>query len=649
MSDSEVSVISVNFNGGSFLANAVEAVLSSNISIELFLCDNDSIDGSFYHLKSLLRQCSYRHASESTIQYLDNHLNLGFSKANNIAIKQASGDFILLLNPDCVVQPDTLSKMLNVMNQHPEAGMAGCRILNEDGTEQAGCRRQLPTPMSGLLRSFNLRKFTHSKAIDLNNQPLPDHPVEVEAISGAFMLLRKSAIDDVGLMDESYFLHCEDLDYCKRFQDKGWKILFVPDVTVTHYKGTCSSSRPVRVEWHKHRGMIRYYDKFLAKQNPVYLGWLVRVGIAARFLLVASSSIAKRSLTLFTRQTKNATLDVGELTTLDYDEIWPKCLAGRSVLVTGATGFVGRRLVDALLQVGAKVSLLTRQDRETAELSDASEVSVFHGDLTTGDGLDQACAGVDTIFHLASYSMPHEYEGVEEDDRHFDVTVTGTRNLLQSAKTAGVGQVVFASTVRAADDFSELNNYGRAKLQAEQLLLDAAEDSDLKVSVLRFPVIYGSVKRGNIFRMMTAIDRGRFPAIPEFHNRRSMIHRDDAVTALIQSACSEKTSGRVFVVTDGESYSSRRIYLSIRAALGKAPSSLYIPVLILRAAARAGDAYARVFKRPFPINTALLDKISGSAEYDGSAFAEEIGFQACYNLESALPTMVSQYRQGSGD
>jgi nucleoside-diphosphate-sugar epimerase len=162
-------------------------------------------------------------------------------------------------------------------------------------------------------------------------------------------------------------------------------------------------------------------------------------------------------------------------------------------------------------------------------------------------------------------------------------------------------------------------------------------------------VIYGSVKRGNIFRMMTAIDRGRFPAIPEFHNRRSMIHRDDAVRALIQSACSEKTSGRVFVVTDGESYSSRRIYLSIRAALGKAPSSLYIPVLILRAAARAGDAYARVFKRPFPINTALLDKISGSAEYDGSAFAEEIGFQACYNLESALPTMVSQYRQGSGD
>ena len=120
------------------------------------------------------------------------------------------------------------------------------------------------------------------------SQPLPERPVEVEAISGACMMARREAVDDVGLWDEGYFLHCEDLDWCMRFRSKGWKILFVPSARVTHYLGVSSKSRPVFVEWHKHKGMMRFYRKFFKRQYPLGLMGLVAVGVWLRFVLVAT-------------------------------------------------------------------------------------------------------------------------------------------------------------------------------------------------------------------------------------------------------------------------------------------------------------------------------------------------------------------------
>jgi GT2 family glycosyltransferase len=121
----------------------------------------------------------------------------------------------------------------------------------------------------------------------LHKQPFPDAPLEVEAISGALMLVRREAMADVGPLDEGYFLHCEDLDWCMRFRKKGWKILFVPDAPVVHYRGTCSRSRPIFVEWHKHKGMMRFYRKFFRHQYPGMLMWLVALGVWLRFGAVA--------------------------------------------------------------------------------------------------------------------------------------------------------------------------------------------------------------------------------------------------------------------------------------------------------------------------------------------------------------------------
>ena len=231
--------------------------------------------------------------SETKLKIIRNAVNLGFAAACNMGVRAATTPYILFLNPDCVLRADSLDRLVQVLEANPAAGMAGGLLKNADGTEQEGGRRAVPTPWRSFVRAFSLYRFERywpSLFYDfhLHKQALPPGPIEVEAISGALMLVRRRALQDVGLWDEGYFLHCEDLDWCMRFQQKGWKILFVPDAPVLHHKGTCSRSRPIFVEWHKHKGMMRFYRKFFRHQYPGIVMWLVAVGVWLRFSAVAT-------------------------------------------------------------------------------------------------------------------------------------------------------------------------------------------------------------------------------------------------------------------------------------------------------------------------------------------------------------------------
>jgi len=280
-----VSVIIVNYNSGSLLVDAVSRVIRSSIPVEIFVSDNGSIDESIRLLKEV-SECSSR------IHIIENGENLGFSQGNNLVLPLASTDYLLFLNPDCLVEPDTIEKMLEAVSSQPEVGMAGCLILNTDGTEQPGCRRSIPTPWRSLSRVLRLAWFFKNSEFfqdfNLTGTPLPIQAVDVEAISGAFMLLRRRALDRVGPLDPEYFLHCEDLDWCMRFSQAGYRILFVPNVVITHVKGSCSINRPIFVEWHKHKGMLRFYRKFFLEKYPRTLMWLVTLGVWLRFGLVAT-------------------------------------------------------------------------------------------------------------------------------------------------------------------------------------------------------------------------------------------------------------------------------------------------------------------------------------------------------------------------
>lgn len=280
-----VSAIIVNYNAGHILLKAVHSLLHAACVIKIFVIDNNSTDNSLDEIERLAE-------SEFRLVCIRNQANLGFAKACNVAIPMVESSYMLFLNPDCIIEPGALETMLSYMKTTPSAAMVGPCLLNPDGSEQAGGRRAVPTPWRAFVRVFGLSRLCkyyprYFKDFLLHQQPLPDGPIEIEAISGSCMLVRGKAVKDVGAMDEGYFMHCEDLDWCMRFRQKGWKIIFIPNARVLHYKGVCSKSRPIFVEWHKHKGMIRFYSKFFRHQYPGALMGLVAAGVWLRFGLVA--------------------------------------------------------------------------------------------------------------------------------------------------------------------------------------------------------------------------------------------------------------------------------------------------------------------------------------------------------------------------
>ena len=277
-----ISAIIVNYNAGPLLRDCIDSLLACSLDVEVVVVDNASSDASLDGLQDL-----------SQIRIIRNPINVGFAAACNIGVQSALAPFLLFLNPDCSLKSGSLEELLDAMRDDDLVGMAGGLLINSDGTEQAGGRRAIPTPWRSFVRAFGLSRFASRRPklffdFHLHKQPLPEYPVEVEAVSGACMLIKREAMDDVGLWDEGYFLHCEDLDLCMRFRQKGWEIIFVPDAPVIHHLGVCSRSRPLFVEWHKHKGMVRFYHKFFRHQYPGVLMWLVNIGVWFRFVLVSA-------------------------------------------------------------------------------------------------------------------------------------------------------------------------------------------------------------------------------------------------------------------------------------------------------------------------------------------------------------------------
>ncbi len=278
-----VSLITVNYNAGEFLRACISSALSQ--VDEVIVVDNASSDDSLAQLATAV-------PVGQSLRIVRNRENLGFAAACNIGAEHSISSYLFFLNPDCMLTTDSVMRLVRVLDDHQDVGMVGGLLMNPDGSEQVGGRRAVPTPWRSFVRACGLSRLGARWPrlfldFHLHKQPLPMHPIEVEAISGACMLVRREAMRDVGAWDAGYFLHCEDLDLCMALRRKGWKIMFVPDARVMHDRGVCSRSRPIFVEWHKHRGMMRFYRKFFQHQYPGPLMWLVALGIWLRFGMVA--------------------------------------------------------------------------------------------------------------------------------------------------------------------------------------------------------------------------------------------------------------------------------------------------------------------------------------------------------------------------
>jgi len=228
----QLSVLIVNYNVRDFLQQTLRSLdkAREGLKSEIIVVDNASGDGSIEMLRSQFPK----------VHLIANNSNLGFAVANNQALRVARGEYCLLINPDTVIQENTLRVMLDFFREHPDVGLAGCKILNPDGTFQLACRRSFPTPWVAFTKIFGLAALMpHSKLFGRYNLTYrdPEESCEVDAVSGSFMMIRKRVYQEIGGLDEQFFMYGEDLDWCFRIQHGGWKVYYVSTTSIIHYKG----------------------------------------------------------------------------------------------------------------------------------------------------------------------------------------------------------------------------------------------------------------------------------------------------------------------------------------------------------------------------------------------------------------------------
>jgi GT2 family glycosyltransferase len=211
--------------------------------------------------------------------------NAGFSFANNVALRETTAPYVLVLNPDTELREGVLDHLMDLLDREPDAGMAGCRLVRLDGTFDHAAKRSFPTPLAALAHFARIGggdgaqgRLGQYRAPGVDEHSLGD----VDAVNGAFMLVRREAMDEVGLFDEGYWLYMEDLDWCRRFHERGWRVLYDGRVTAVHVKGgTAGKRRAWRQNVAFHRGMGRFYRRYESGRRPI-VDAAVYAGVVAK-------------------------------------------------------------------------------------------------------------------------------------------------------------------------------------------------------------------------------------------------------------------------------------------------------------------------------------------------------------------------------
>ena len=284
----DLSIIILNYNTKELLGDCLHSIRSSkknNYSYEVIVVDNASTDGSAQMVKKEFKE----------VELIVNQKNLGFAAGNNKGFKKSRGRYLLLLNPDTIVQPETLKTMIDFMDKHPKVGAATCRVELPDGRLDDACHRGFPTPwnaftyFSGLAKIFpKVKLFT---GYTLTHFPL-NRTHEIDSGVGAFLMIRRKAGEEVNWLDEDYFWYGEDLDFCYRLKQKGWRVMFVPKIKIIHYKGvssgmkrhtkemtTATKETRLRAAKASTEVMRIFFKKHYQQKYPRWIFWLVMRGI----------------------------------------------------------------------------------------------------------------------------------------------------------------------------------------------------------------------------------------------------------------------------------------------------------------------------------------------------------------------------------
>jgi N-acetylglucosaminyl-diphospho-decaprenol L-rhamnosyltransferase len=297
--DAALDVVIVSYRSREMVRECLDSLRAHppTCPMRVVVVDNDSRDGTAELIASEYPEVELIASAE----------NLGFSTATNLGGRRGEAPYLLALNPDTAVTAGALDTVIGVFEQHPEVGVVGPRLERADGSLDHAARRSFPTPLSALghFSGLGRRRGASGRLAAYRAPEVESGPVD--AVNGAFMLMRRSAFEAAGGFDEDYWMYMEDLDLSYRLAQEGWQSWYEPAATVMHVKGgTVSGERSPRLNWHFHRGMYLFYRHHYAPHRSAALNALVYVGIAAKLASAVAQAAARRSLARLRQRRRTA-------------------------------------------------------------------------------------------------------------------------------------------------------------------------------------------------------------------------------------------------------------------------------------------------------------------------------------------------------
>lgn len=283
----DLSIVIVSYNCANVLDNCLISIPAGagNLSYEIIIVDNDSRDGTVQLIRDRYPEVSI----------IANRQNLGFARACNQGLHLARGKFLLLLNPDTIAGIGSIQSTHQYMGANPRIAAASCKVVRPDGTLDPSCKREFPSVWDGFCRTIGLSKvFPKSRLfarydtfyLDKNTRQ------EVPLIDACYMMISGKALDEIGFLDERFFMYAEEMDWCRRAHNCGWSIGYEPAGSIVHIKGETTRHSTFRMLYHFHRSMCLYYLKYSRWWNPMTL--IVLLGVGCRYIMLTSLNLVRR-------------------------------------------------------------------------------------------------------------------------------------------------------------------------------------------------------------------------------------------------------------------------------------------------------------------------------------------------------------------
>jgi len=570
-----VDAIIVNHNSGEALDACLASILPQASSV--VVVDNASEPAGFDAIIS-------RYAANPKLRVLRIERNTGFSVGCNLGAAQSSARHLLFLNPDSIASPRMVKTLADFLENNPRAAIAGGFLLGADGAEQSGGRRLEPTPLRAFVRTTGLwRLFRHGDFL-LEHRVAGDSPQELDSVSGACLMIRRVAFEAIGGFDEGYFLHCEDLDLCATARKAGWKVFSVPDAPVFHTKGVCSRSKPLFVEWHKHRGMLRYHRKHFCSAFQKFLYPAMVAAVWSRFALLAARTVISGGFK------KNSTAPALVSPPLPSP---PEAFG-----VLGASSFVGRHLLELAHKRGLKTAPFTR------DLLKAPFPQDWHS--LSAEGIFKAGPLHNWIALCPVNALPPLLPLLE---------LAGIRSLVAVSSTSRF-------TKKNSSDQRE-KRLAASLESAETRLASLARSKGIRLVLLRTTLIHDGIHDSNIASLARFIRRFHFlPVLKPAHGLRQPLHAADVADACL-AAMQHASPLEEYTLSGGETLTYLEMAGRVFDAAAIPRRFADIPQILLNAL----DVCGSVLPLSHRIPVAMFHRMNADLAFDHSHAERDLGFR----------------------